>query len=391
MIARLAEKNSLTIVGLMSGTSMDGVDAAVCEIGGPAEAPTVREIGFVTDPYPENVLRRLRQVSSGDTHSAAEFCRLDHEIGEAFGRAALRVLAESSIPREQVDLVASHGQTIHHEPFRRETWQLGEPSRIAAAVRAPVVSDFRRADQAVGGHGAPLVPLFDALLLRHQKRNRVLLNIGGIANLTVLPAGHGSEGVFAFDTGPGNVLIDEFVARATDGRRRLDEDGRLAAAGEIDMDLLSGFLEHPYFLEEPPKSTGRETFGAPFVALTLAEWARRGDRIEDVVATLTEFTALSITESIREYVLPHVAVDEVLVSGGGVHNATLMARMRADLDLPFDSLQAAGFSPDAKEALAFALLGRETICGRAGNVPGATGAREAVPLGNVTLPPGWRP
>jgi len=308
-------------------------------------------------------------------------------VGTVFGEAALAAITAAGLDAGAIDLVGSHGQTIWHEPFRRETWQIGEPSRIAVALGAPVVSDFRRADQAVGGQGAPLVPLFDALMLRHAERGRVLLNVGGISNVTVLPPGRGLEGVFAFDTGPGNVLIDEFVNRATEGRLTFDEDGRLAAAGEVDMDLLGGFLEHPFFLERPPKSTGRETFGAPFVALTLAEWARRGERIEDVVATLTQFTALSITESIREYVLPAARVDEVLVSGGGVHNLSLLARMREDLDLPIESLETAGFSPDAKEALAFALLAREAVAGRAGNVPGATGASAPVVLGNLTLPP----
>ncbi|GJM45246.1 MAG: anhydro-N-acetylmuramic acid kinase [Gemmatimonadota bacterium] len=381
----LQDKPSLTIVGLMSGTSMDGIDAVVTEISGPADAPVFRQLGFVTVPYKDKLRAALRDVSGGEVRSAGDLCALDHAVGDAFGQAALAALRAADIPADRVDLVGSHGQTVFHDASRSETWQIGEASRIAAAVGAPVVSDFRRADQAAGGQGAPLVPLFDALVFRHPKRGRALVNIGGIANVTVLPAGRGREGIFAFDTGPGNVLIDEFLMHATSGRVAYDADGKLAAAGTVDEDLLAAYLEHPYFYEKPPKSTGREVFGAGFVALTLGEWGRRGDRIEDATATLTDFTALSIAGSIREYVQTVAAVEEVLVSGGGSHNQTLMKRITEELDdLTVAPLESVGFSSDAKEALAFALLARETIFGRAGNIPTATGARQSVVLGSVT-------
>lgn len=314
-LAALAAKPRLRVIGLISGTSMDGVDAALAEIEGPADRPVVTQVAFLTMPYPVELRAEIRSVASGDACGAARLCRLDHAVGEAFGEAARRVLQEAGVAPHDVDLVGSHGQTIFHDAERRETWQIGEPSRIAAAVGAPVVSDFRRADQAAGGHGAPSMPLFDALLFRRPDRGRILLNIGGIANVTVLPKGHGSEGVFAFDTGPGNVLIDEFLTHATEGRMRYDDRGQLAARGTVDEDLLAGFLEHPYFFEKPPKTTGREVFGAPFVALTLGEWGRRGEHLEDIVATLTEFTAISIAASVKEYVLPRAKVQEMLVSG----------------------------------------------------------------------------
>jgi len=387
-VADLAAKPSLRVIGLMSGTSMDGVDAVVAEIGGAADAPVVRQIAFLTVPYPDDLRAEVRAVASGDLRDAGRICRLDHAVGEAFGEAARRVLREAGMAPGEADLVGSHGQTIFHDPERRQTWQVGEPSRIAEAVGAPVVSDFRRADQAAGGQGAPLIPLFDALLLRRPDRGRILLNIGGISNVTALPRGRGTDGVFAFDTGPGNILIDEFLQHATEGRIRFDERGNLAAQGTVDDDLLAGFLEHPFFFEKPPKSTGREVFGAPFVALTLGEWARRGERLEDIVATLTEFTAVSIAASIQEYVLPRAKAEEVLVSGGGVHNDTLMRRLRDELEgMTVASLETAGFSPDSKEALAFALLARETVCGRPGNIPGATGARRPAVLGVVTSAP----
>lgn len=384
-----AEAGALRVLGLMSGTSVDGIDAAVAEIEGEGTGLQLRQVGFVTAAYPEEVRREILEVAKGAPRSAEQICRLDHAVGDAFAQAGLQVLRESGLTPEQLDLVGSHGQTIFHDPERHLTWQIGEPSRIAAALGVPVVADFRRADLAEGGHGAPLVPLFDALVLRSPDHGRALLNIGGISNVTVLPAGRGTEDVFAFDTGPGNVLIDEFLRHATGGKLCLDEGGGLAAQGKVDEELLEGFLEHPYFYEKPPKSTGREVFGAGFVALTLGEWGRRGEQLEDMVATLTEFTAMSIVGSVREYVLPRAAVREVLVSGGGVHNATLMKRLREELDdLKVDSLDATGFSADAKEALAFAVLARETVLGRPGNIPGATGARHPVVLGHIT--PGRR-
>jgi len=387
-LEHLAARRSLTIIGLISGTSVDGVDAVLAEFAGTAERPEIRQLGFVTVPYEPSLRREILAVSSGDPRTAQELSRLDHAIGDAFGRAALAVVAEAGKTVADVDLVGSHGQTILHDPAHHETWQVGEPTRIAAATGAVVVSDFRRADMAVGGQGAPLVPLFDALVFRRPDRGRVLVNIGGIANVTALPAGEGTAGVFAFDTGPGNVLIDEFLRHATSGRTSYDDRGRLAAAGKVDQELLEGFLEHPYFYEKPPKSTGREVFGAGFVALTMGEWIRGGERLEDLVATLTEFTALSIAESIKVYVQPRTDVAEVLVSGGGIHNDTLMARIGAELDgMDVRTLEAAGFSSDAKEALAFALLARETVAGRPGNVVGATGASRPVVLGSVTMPP----
>jgi anhydro-N-acetylmuramic acid kinase len=379
----------MKVLGLISGTSVDGIDAALAEVQGEGPALALRQLAFATVPYPENVRKHILTVARGEARSAAELSHLDHAVGDAFADAAMRLLVEAGIPPDEVDLVGSHGQTIFHDGDRRETWQIGEPTRIAEKIGAPVVSDFRRGDLAAGGQGAPLVPLFDALVFRRADAGRILLNIGGIANVTVLPKGRGTENVFAFDTGPGNVLIDEFLAHASAGRMTFDEGGRLAAQGEVDEDLLEGFLEHPYFYEKPPKSTGREVFGAGFVALTLGEWGRRGERIEDVVATLTEFTAVSIAGSIREYVLPAVRAKEVLVSGGGAHNVTMMRRIAEELDgLTVASLETAGFSADAKEALAFAVLARETVLGRPGNVPGATGASRPVVLGKIT--PGRR-
>jgi len=387
-LEELRKKDSLLVIGLISGTSVDGIDACLARISGPSERPVVQQLGFLTAPYTNELRREILAVAGGDSRSPENLCRLDHAVGDAFAQAALRLLRETRTRPQDIDLVGSHGQTIFHDPVQGTTWQIGEPTRITTVLRCPVISSFRRADMAAGGQGAPLVPLFDALLFRRKDRGRILLNIGGIANVTVLPKGEGTQGVFAFDTGPGNILMDEFVSRATSGRMVYDEGGKIAASGTVDQELLAGFMEHPYFLEKPPKSTGREVFGSGFVALTLGEGTRRGENMNDLVATLNEFTALSITESIKEYVMPVASIDEVLVSGGGVHNKTLLKRIGEELDsITVSSFESTGFSPDAKEALAFALLARESLLGRPGNVLGATGAREHVVLGCYTPAP----
>ncbi len=375
ILNHLARKDPLTVVGLMSGTSVDGIDAVVVDVGGPPDAPEIRQLIFRTVPFEKALRDEILAVAAGETRPPRDISRLDHALGDAFGEAALSVMADAGLEPGAVDLVGSHGQTILHVPEAHETWQIGEPSRIAARVRAPVVADFRRADQAVGGQGAPLVPLLDALIFRSPDVARVLLNLGGMANVTILPPGRGRDGVFAFDTGPGNVLIDEFVRLSTRGASTCDLDGRLAAAGTVDKELLAGFMDHPYFYEKPPKSTGREVFGTAFVALTLGEWVGRRERVEDLAATLTEFTALSIGESMKTYVLPETPVDQILASGGGVRNPVLMRRLQEELgDVEVAPLETAAFSSDAKEAIAFAFLARETVAGRPGNIPGATGA-----------------
>ncbi|MGQ0722588.1 MAG: anhydro-N-acetylmuramic acid kinase, partial [Candidatus Eiseniibacteriota bacterium] len=230
-LARFDPHRPMNVLGLISGTSVDGIDAALAEIQGEGADLRLRQIAFATVPYADPVRKHILAVARGEPRSAAELCRLDHAVGDAFGAAGLRVLAEAGVAPERVDLVGSHGQTVFHDGDRRETWQIGEPTRIAESIGAPVVSDFRRADLAAGGHGAPLVPLFDALVFRKTDTGRILLNIGGIANVTVLPKGKGTDGVFAFDTGPGNVLIDEFLSHASGGRICFDEGGRLAAQG----------------------------------------------------------------------------------------------------------------------------------------------------------------
>ncbi len=371
-------------VGLMSGTSMDGVDAAVCAFGGPRAGPAVRLLAFRREPYPRRLRERLRALAEDGGPAVREVCLLDGEVGDRFAAAAEAAL-RSAGRDGRADFVGSHGQTVWHEPGRggraTATLQIGDPARIAERLRCPVVSDFRRRDCAAGGQGAPLVPLADWLLFRRPGRVRALQNLGGIGNVTVVPGDR--EGVFAFDTGPANLPLDEAVRAVTGGRVAYDRGGRRAARGRVREDVVAALLRHPFLRRRPPRSSGREEFGASFVADVRRRYPRlRGD---DLVATLTEFVAAATAGAYRRWVLPRAAVEEVLVSGGGARNPVLMARLAALLaPLPVRPLARAGLPGEAREAVAFAVLARETLAGRTGNLPSATGARRAVTLGVVT-------
>lgn len=374
----------MRIVGLMSGTSLDAIDAALVEIG-PAREPgalTLAVRAFTMLPYGDALRERLRGLLPPSQGSTAEVCQLGVLVGEAFAEAALRVIADAGLAPEQVDLVASHGQTVWHEvrpAAVRSTLQIGAPAVIAARTGRTVAADFRPADVAAGGQGAPLVPYLDALLFADPRRRRAVQNIGGIGNVTYLAPGAPAR---AFDTGPGNVLIDEAVRHLTGGARSLDEDGRMAAAGRVDEGLLADWLAHPFLEAAPPRSTGRELFG-PAEARAMAEAAlAAGLRPEDAVATITALTAWSIAEAYERYCGP---VDEVILSGGGARNPTLRAMLAAALPgaavRPADDF---GLDADAKEAVAFAALGYATLHGWPANLTGATGARAPAVLGTLT-------
>ncbi|HEX8691275.1 MAG TPA: anhydro-N-acetylmuramic acid kinase [Longimicrobium sp.] len=382
----------MLLVGLMSGTSLDGVDAALVEVEGEhADDVRARVLHSLTLPYGEE--RRAAIHDAILRGSAEALCGLHAQVGEWLAEAVLKVCAEAGVAPERVDAVGSHGQTVWHRPPTEEkrgaTLQLGDPATIAERTGCTVVADFRVRDMAAGGQGAPLVPWVDRVLFAAPGRARALQNIGGVGNVTRVPPKGSQEPVFAFDTGPGNALIDAAVEIATGGRLTFDRDGKLAARGEVDAALLDELLAHPYFAAPPPKSTGREEFGRPFVE-RLAEAVRpEGDRDWlDLVATLTELTARSIADAYRRWVVPR-GVDEVVVSGGGANNPTLMARIR-DLLAPLPVLggDALGVDPDAKEAVAFALLAWAHLRGIPANVPEATGAAGPRVLGSLT--PGAR-
>lgn len=380
----LKAKKQRRIVGLMSGTSADGIDAALVEVEGAGPGTRVRVLAFETLALDEG-LRQGVFALFGEGTSLDELCQLNVALGEAFARAALGVIRVAGLEAAAVDLIGSHGQTVRHLPSGRppSTLQIGEPAVIAQHTGIVTIADFRPADMALGGQGAPLVPLVDALLFGHGLRGRAMLNIGGIANATILPAGGEAAQAWAFDLGPGNALIDGAAARFSGGREACDRDGRGAAAGKVNEQVLAGLLAHPFLHLSPPKSTGREQFGAAYLeelfgrhALEPADW----------LATLTAFTARSIAQGLGRFALTRTAVDEVWVSGGGAHNPVLMAQLRADLPgMKVGALDELGISVDAKEAVAFAVLANETLMERPGNLPAATGARRPAVLGKICL------
>jgi len=358
----------MRVAGIMSGTSLDGIDVAIVEIRG----RRVETIGFTSTPYPRAVRDAILGVSNTTTHTAA-ISRLNYQLGEGYARAVARATRRYGA----VELIGCHGQTIFHEG-RSNTLQLGEPAVLAERAGVPVVSGFRARDIAAGGQGAPLVPYVDYLLFRHPRRTRVALNIGGIANITLLPAGAGPEKVIAFDTGPGNMVIDALAREFSRGKLAFDRGGRIAQSGSVDRTLLGDLLRDPYYRRKPPKSAGREQYGAEFVA----RLKTRKLPLRDLAATATVLTAATIAHAIRNLAPRPV---ELIVSGGGVHNPVIMRHLAAFLPgVAIATSADYGVDPDAKEAIAFAVLAHETWRGRPSNLPGATGARRPVVLGSVT-------
>jgi anhydro-N-acetylmuramic acid kinase len=385
-LAALLELRAVTprrIVGLISGTSADGIDAALVEVEGAGEATRLSLVGFESRPY--DAALRDRVLALGDA-AAPELLRVHYRLGEEFARAALAVIEPARRRGLAVHLVGSHGQTARHHPRAAEpdgraaTLQVSEAALIAERTGLPVVADFRARDVAAGGEGAPLVPLVDWLLFRAPGRRRGCLNLGGIANVTLLE--ERLADVRAFDLGPANMPLDLVVTAWTGGAETFDRDGTRAAAGRVDAQLVGELLRHPFFALPPPKSTGREAFGADFVRPLLARFAGRE---ADLLASLTRFVADGVADGIRRHVAGRL--DEVLVSGGGARNRTLM-RALAEALAPtrVRSLEEVGLDPDAKEAVAFAVLANETLFGRPGNVPEATGADGPRVLGKIVLP-----
>lgn len=370
------------IVGLISGTSADGVDAALVEVEGAGDTTRLRLLGFATRAYTPAF--RARVLALGEA-TAAELLQVHYALGEEFARAALDVIEPAREQGLDVHLVGSHGQTARHHPrsgepgARAASLQLAEPAVIAERTSLPVVADFRPRDVAAGGEGAPLVPLVDWLLFRVPGRVRACLNLGGIANVTVL--GDRLETVRAFDLGPANMPLDTVVEAWTAGTEAYDRDGAHAQAGRVDRALVAELLAHPFLAMPPPKSTGREAFGEVFVRPLLARFAGHEG---DLLASLTRFVAETVADGLRRHV--EARVDEVLVSGGGARNRTLMAMLGEVLaPAAVRSIETVGMDPDAKEAVAFAVLANETLFGHPGNLPLATGAAGPRLLGKIVL------
>jgi anhydro-N-acetylmuramic acid kinase len=381
------EKPSRVAVGLMSGTSLDGIDAAVVRITGSGTSSVVELLGFSTLPFEPQERRALLNLCSRETGKVDDICAMNVYLGKKFAEAATLAAQGAGLSLQEVDFISSHGQTIHHMPDRQATLQIGELAVIAARTGCLTVGDFRPSDMAAGGQGAPLVPLVDYLLFGSPERGRALLNIGGIANVTVLPAQAREGDVVGFDTGPGNVLIDEVVSLGTAGKEHMDRDGHIARQGVVCRELLDSWLNtDPFVWHTPPKSTGREQYTAEYAAELFVRGQGQGLSFPDLVATVTAYTSESIAINFREFVDPLCAVSEVYVGGGGVNNPVLMENLSVGLQrrvLPMESL---GISSDAKEAVAFAVLGNEFLLGRTNNLPTATGAKRAVRMGKLVLP-----
>ncbi len=361
----------MIVAGIMSGTSLDGIDVAIVDING--RSFSVRDSWTV--PYPAGVRQAILTAST-----TADVARLHFLLGELYAEALKK-------GKHRTELIACHGQTIHHEGEavrflgRRiaSTLQIGEASVIAERTGIPVVSDFRPRDIAAGGRGAPLVPFVDYLLFRHPRRSRVALNIGGIANVTIVPAGARPDQVIAFDTGPGNMVIDALVDLHTKGKRTFDKDGKLAAQGRPDKALLRGLLTASYYRKSPPKTAGREQYGHPFVGRLL----RTRRPLQDLISTATLLTASAIALGIRRFA--PTEVDEIIVSGGGAKNPVIMKHLAALLPgMAIATSSDFGIDIDAKEAVAFAILGYQTWHRRPSNLPSATGARRPAILGKIT-------
>jgi anhydro-N-acetylmuramic acid kinase len=385
-----AKKKSMLVAGIMSGTSADGIDVALCRISPARSRPHVELVRHLAFPYPAVLRKAVLAAMDAPKTSAAELARLNWRLGEAYGDAV-----QAAAQGYALDLVGCHGQTIYHQGIAKPyagrsvacTWQFGEPALIAAAAHAPVVSNFRPADMVAGGQGAPLVPLLDATLFAHPRRVRVLQNLGGIANLTLVPAGGKLDRLIAFDTGPANMVIDALAQRLFG--KPYDRGGRLAAAGTPSESVLTTLLRDPYYRLRPPKSAGREQYGTSFVERLLAVARQRRLSPHDILATATALTSRSIALAWRLFLAPHLGGTSVdyIVAGGGARNQTLMRMLATDL-APFhcriQTTDDLGIPSQAKEAVAFALLAWHTWHRLPGNVPAATGAAHPAILGQIT-------
>jgi anhydro-N-acetylmuramic acid kinase len=383
---------TMTVAGIMSGTSADGIDVAVVRIAPGKQRPCVTLLAHEGFAFPAALRRAVLAAMNASETSTAELARLNWRLGLAYAEAVSATLSQHKVT---LDLIGCHGQTLYHQPRAESyagrrfacTWQLGEPAVIATAIGVPVVSNFRPPDMLAGGQGAPLVPLLDYVLFADAKRGRVLQNIGGIANLTAIPAGAAQNAVIAFDTGPGNMVIDWLAQELFN--KKYDRNGNIAAQGAVLAPVLAEALRNSYFKQKPPRTAGREQFGRAYAAKFLAACQRQSNRPEDALATATALTAETIARSYKTYIESKMrgrGVDYI-VSGGGARNATLMAMLAARLKPLSCELAASeefGLPAEAKEAAAFALLAWQTWHLLPGNLPRATGAARPAVLGQVT-------
>ncbi|GJQ23804.1 anhydro-N-acetylmuramic acid kinase [Candidatus Brocadia sapporoensis] len=405
-ILQIQQKNPKKVIGLMSGTSADGIDACLVEISGNGIHTKIHILDFETYPYDNATRTAIFETCNLTTGTVDKVCYLNFYLGKLFANAAKSLVKKTSASLADIDFIGSHGQTIYHLPdkaiidttrdLKKDLWglpflpstlQIGEPSVIAQETGITTVADFRPRDVAAGGQGAPLVPYADFILFRDKEKGRALQNIGGIANVTFLPSNCSIDEIVAFDTGPGNMVIDHITQIVSNNRHHFDDGGKLAARGKVNDRLLASLLAHPYISKPPPKSTGREEFGKPFADNLYKNAVLSGIEDMDILATATAFTARTIADSYKQWILTKHHISEIIISGGGIHNATLIKFLIHYLPstMKIYPISDFGIASNAKEALAFAILANETISGNPNNIPSVTGAKEAVIMGKITL------
>lgn len=374
-------------VGLMSGTSLDGIDAVLCDICGSGNTTRIKQLEFTTLPLSSEIKEKIKRCCNNQA-TVAQVCSLNFELGELFAKAAQSVCKQYGVKTTQLGFIASHGQTIYHIPrktsdYAASTLQIGESAVIAQRCGCPCIANFRVKDMAAGGEGAPLVPFSEYILYSKKDEAVALQNIGGIGNVTVLPANGSIDDVFAFDTGPGNMVIDEAMQCLFN--LAYDDNGTIASKGKLIEPLMEQLKKDSYLSLVPPKTTGREVYGSNYTHQLLNQYNTCNP--EDIIATLTWFTAYSIAENYRRFILDKHDVKKVILGGGGAHNASLRHFLANELPgIAVLTQEDLGYSSDAKEAIAFVILGNETLHHQFSNVPKATGAKQKVILGNVTYP-----
>lgn len=388
----IKEKKSRLVIGLMSGTSADGIDAVLTEISGYGTEIQVRQLDFLFVPFDSAARQKILQLAEGNFGGSAELCCINSLLGHLYANACLSLCKKANIMPAQIDLVGNHGQTLWHMPVAQNylgtditgTLQLGEDALIAEALGCPVIGDFRVRDMAAGGLGAPLVPYTEYLLYRKEHKTIALQNIGGIGNVTILPAGCTPDKVIAFDTGPGNMVMDALTSVLTNGEASYDDGGKLAAQGKINSSLLSYMMKDEYLTKCPPKTTGREYYGAPYVKSILEYGKANQISVLDILTTATCFTAESIASGLKQF--SPAKPDMLIVGGGGSHNPTLLQFLQDSLPAcQIVTNEAIGYDSDSKEAVAFAILANEALGGMTNNMPSVTGAAHHVVMGKISM------
>ena len=378
----------------MSGTSLDGVDAVLTHLSGTGSSIRVEQLGFLSVAYSKSLRELLLKNSSPDTSNVKEISQLNVRLAHQYAEVIQELLHQCGTDLSQVDAIGSHGQTLYHVPEDtecaelavRSTFQIGDPSTLAQLLNTTVIGDFRLADMAVGGQGAPLASYFDYIYFSHPDEARALLNIGGIANMTVLPANPPADSVFAFDTGPGNMVMDALANRFWG--IPYDANGQFASTGTVQKGLLSWLMDDPYYTLPPPKTTGREVYTRQYVDQLVQKAQEMGiTSNEDIIATATQCTVDTIGLSYDLHIQPKLSLERIIVSGGGIHNACLMDALKTRIpSVHIDTMREHGIDPDAKEAIFFAVFAHETLNGIPSNLPAATGASRPAILGKICLP-----